>query len=1494
MIRHCRTVAFAALAATVSFNLRAATEVATAEELAAAIAANKDITLAADIDCAGWTPADYSGVLDGNGRTVTGLTSALIGTLSGTVRNLTVSGTRAKTTVNTTPLYCGCIANALSSATVEDCAVVDCEYVTDGRNNVIQYYGGVAGSVAQNSGKSVVRRIQVLGCKFGYAHSNIRPAGIVGGVFSDLDAIGCSVGSNGDVETTITGGGYGTGGILGYVWGDKDNGSWVRVLVDGCSVKGTISATSKLGGIVGSAPEYTKQTTLAIRNCENNASVTATMSNMTQAGGILGYIFRITSVDIENCVNRGSIVCSAASDGTEGGMGGILGYAQSGTSTHPMATFIRNCVNFGDVISRCPRTGGIAGCFLTLNDGEHGIENSANHGNVSGPERVGGIIGQIEFGGGGEHHTYRNLENTGAVTASDSVAGGIFGRLSTSSGNRTLTLDNLVSTGDVSAGSSAGGLVGLSYYITGQSDYGKNGTAVIKTYAPIVSTAKPTFALNNVILSGSVSADERAATIIGEAYGYAEPVFTINGLYADSAATGYNHAQWTELDPVPVYSNRNKENPDKTITPIEFASSYAPKTVACAAIPEGAMTDGTFRDVLSEHAAELGQSKWSQKTDWPYMLFETGAGVGPFFFDVRFFNGDEQIGETLSVERGAAATAPADPEREGATFLGWDREIDEVLEPMDVKARFAVNTYTVIFQDWDGTQIGDPQIVEHGSAAVAPADPVREGYAFSGWAPDFSSVTADLTVTASYTINTFTVVFLGWEGAELDRQTVEWRHAAVAPEVPAQPGYTFTGWDKTFESITKDTTVTAQFEQGAVSTYTVKFVDFDGSVISEQTVAEGKSAVAPADPAREGHDFTGWDKAFDNITADTTVTATYAIWRFTVRFLDWNDEVLASGPVDWHAAAVPPPNPSRTGYTFAGWTGDYSSIAADTDVKATYAINSYTVRFLDWDGTELKKESVEYLSAATAPANPVRADYVFTGWSGPFDSIAADTDVTAQYVDQNYMISTPEEFVERITSDANPAFVFILANDIDLTETGWTPVDFKATLDGDGHVLSGVGSKALFSYLRGGTVKNLVLNGKVMDAKTGEMVNTNISGGNLAKLAALCVTNIAGRVSTCRIVGYKIQGWTNQCNGLFSSAALDNAVYECCETAEDCWMSSRSGRAAGIVGQVDRSADYEGSELASIINCTNAATIVAEMAAIGQRFGVAGIVFDVGGANTTYMPVATVRGCVNKGRLYTKEPAPGGNAFFGGGIVGVRTGNTRGYGGTVLIADCVNFADVGAALINADIGGILGGTYRGGCVITNCANYGNVGQADSTGNGYSGGILGLADMYSGNPVIISDCANYGSVTACKAAGGLVATMVLAMHDDLLVSAVNCANYGALVVPESTQELPTYAGRGLAYSPTVQQAKFNSRAEFTNCFFVGDQEGYVEPATEVVYTGCKSASSGSTKASVKALTAWAEANGYSSWTQGKIDGKVYPELGIFCEKPYVDGFMLFIR
>ena len=59
-------------------------------------------------------------------------------------------------------------------------------------------------------------------------------------------------------------------------------------------------------------------------------------------------------------------------------------------------------------------------------------------------------------------------------------------------------------------------------------------------------------------------------------------------------------------------------------------------------------------------------------------------------------------------------------------------------------------------------------------------------------------------------------------------------------------------------------------------TYTVTFVDYDGTELKvEAGLKSGTSATAPIDPTREGYIFIGWDKSFENVTDNITVTAQY-------------------------------------------------------------------------------------------------------------------------------------------------------------------------------------------------------------------------------------------------------------------------------------------------------------------------------------------------------------------------------------------------------------------------------------------------------------------------------------------------------------------------------------------------------------------------------------------------------------------------------------------
>ena len=334
-----------------------------------------------------------------------------------------------------------------------------------------------------------------------------------------------------------------------------------------------------------------------------------------------------------------------------------------------------------------------------------------------------------------------------------------------------------------------------------------------------------------------------------------------------------------------------------------------------------------------------------------------------------------------------------------------------------------VKTYTVTFKDHDGTVL-KTETVEEGKAATVPADPTREGYTFEGWDKTFDNVTADMEVTATYKavetkptdpqVTTYTVTFKDYDGKVLKTQKVESGKSATAPANPTRTHYTFTGWDKAFNKITADLVVTATYK---INEYTVTFKDYDGTVLKTQKVESGKAATAPADPTRTHYTFTGWDKAFDNVTSDLVVTATYKINEYTVTFKDYDGTVLKTQKVESGKAATAPANPTRTHYTFTGWDKSFNKITADLVVTATYKINEYTVTFKDYNGTVLKTEKVESGKAATAPAEPTREHYKFAGWDKSFSNVTSDLVVTATYSTTKLIISAESVTVNKGTNE---------------------------------------------------------------------------------------------------------------------------------------------------------------------------------------------------------------------------------------------------------------------------------------------------------------------------------------------------------------------------------------------------------------------------------------------------------------------------------------------
>jgi hypothetical protein len=170
--------------------------------------------------------------------------------------------------------------------------------------------------------------------------------------------------------------------------------------------------------------------------------------------------------------------------------------------------------------------------------------------------------------------------------------------------------------------------------------------------------------------------------------------------------------------------------------------------------------------------------------------------------------------------------------------------------------------------------------------------------------------------------------------------------------------------------------------------YTVAFTDENGVEFERQSVIEGQSAILPSAPEKEGHDFAGWDESTTNIRKDLSVAATYAKKKFNVVFVDFDNNDIGIKEFEYGDSLNADNVPEKEGSAFAGWatlTGeDVIEVRQNMIVTAKYELNSYTVRFLGWDGAVLREQIVKYGEAAEAPAigNPPQPEMLFKSWSG--------------------------------------------------------------------------------------------------------------------------------------------------------------------------------------------------------------------------------------------------------------------------------------------------------------------------------------------------------------------------------------------------------------------------------------------------------------------------------------------------------------------------------
>ena len=406
------------------------------------------------------------------------------------------------------------------------------------------------------------------------------------------------------------------------------------------------------------------------------------------------------------------------------------------------------------------------------------------------------------------------------------------------------------------------------------------------------------------------------------------------------------------------------------------------------------------------------------------------------------WDGTELLTEQVDYGQVPAYTGET-PIREGNaehtySFSGWTPEIQAVTGNAAYTAVFTdtINTYTVIWKNWDGTVLETDEEVTYGTEPEYNGDtPTRKGnaqysYSFNGWSPAVNTVTGDITYTAVFeqTVNQYTITWKNEDGTILNTEQVAYGETPVyAGETPTKAGnaqysYTFTGWTPEITAVTGNAEYTAEFEQ-VVNTYTVTWKNADGTVLeTDENVAYGTrpeyngETPAKAEDDSATYTFTGWTPEVSTVTGNVAYTAVYKATAkvYTVTWANEDGTVLETQQVEYGKTPVysgltpTKADDSDYSYTFSGWEPEISIVTGNVTYKATFtatALVKHTVTF-NANGGEGSMEPQIFIQGKDTKLTKnsfTRENYKFIGWNTEADGSGAT------YTDEGSIINLTED-----------------------------------------------------------------------------------------------------------------------------------------------------------------------------------------------------------------------------------------------------------------------------------------------------------------------------------------------------------------------------------------------------------------------------------------------------------------------------------------------------
>lgn len=405
------------------------------------------------------------------------------------------------------------------------------------------------------------------------------------------------------------------------------------------------------------------------------------------------------------------------------------------------------------------------------------------------------------------------------------------------------------------------------------------------------------------------------------------------------------------------------------------------------------------------------------------------GGFGREAYDVTFdSNGGTSI-ETQTVNHDKTATRPTDPTKEGHTFVDWYSD-DALLTVYDFSSRvrksftlyakWDVNSYTISYVTNVENYSIKSATVKYGIEIKVPTVDEEEfkieGHYFDGWYLEDTYETKfeegkmpakNVTLYAKWVKNDHKVTYVV-DDLTYKVEDVKYGDSIPTVQAPTKTGYTFDGWllskaDTTTVTkdykITKDITLYAKWN---VNNYTITFDSNGGSAVEKQTYEYNSLLTSPQAPTKEGYSFAGWYNGEDYFNfnenkmpaENITLVAKWTVNSYNVTFNSNGGSDVASAKVEFGTKVTKPADPTKIGYTFAGWllndeAYDFNTLmpANNITLVASWTANEYKINFDANGGTgSIASINATYDASISAPECTFeRTGYTFVKWNTKAD-----------------------------------------------------------------------------------------------------------------------------------------------------------------------------------------------------------------------------------------------------------------------------------------------------------------------------------------------------------------------------------------------------------------------------------------------------------------------------------------------------------------------------